>query len=337
MHIFIYCICIYKLTYLCKSTLIFLGYIPLTDEDGDALPVSNAFKLEQYYFARLIHIIYNNDTDIHVLLYSTYRNCCLSTPAEASDSGSGSGSGSSGNGSSSVSQLRLPFLVPPLVYACLALVRRIYDRELDSLTFTPISIPEEQEQPLQLQQHQPQQQVQRKEGEESQHTAPITVTTAVPTAAASTTATTAPTPSTLRFSSLQLLQFILELITLFSTGHNSDLSLSLSLQAALAADECRHSIITYEFIQAAFLLYETDITNSQTQVRVLISLISTLTYCKHILYDDYEALTTKIAQYATKLLRKSDQSRCITLTTHVFIGASDERALECLQRALKVS
>ena len=218
--------------------------------------------------------------------------------------------------------MRLPFLVPPLVYACLALVRRVYDRELDSLTFTLIPISTEQQEQVQ------------KEGEErevSQHTIPTTVPTIT------TAVTTAVTSTTLRFSSLQLLQFILELITLFSTGHNSDLSISLSLQAALAADECRHSIITYEFIQAAFLIYESDITNSQTQVRVLISLISTVTYCKHILYDDYEGLTTKIAQYANKLLRKADQSRCITLTTHVFIGTSDERALECLQRALKVS
>ena len=215
----------------------------------------------------------------------------------------------------------------------MALVRRIYDRELDSLTFTPTPLLEEQ--PLQLQQVYKEGQ---EEGEESQHTIPTaTATTAAPVPLAS-ALTSSTTTSTLRFSSLQLLQFILELTTLFSTGHNSDLSLSLSLslQAALAADECRHSIITYEFIQAAFLIYETDITNSQTQVRVLISLISTVTQCRHILYDDYEALTTKLAQYANKLLRKADQSRCITLTTHVFIGTSDERALECLQRALKV-
>lgn len=97
----------------------------------------------------------------------------------------------------------------------------------------------------------------------------------------------------------------------------------------------------------AFLLYESEITDSKSQVRSLTAIIGSLLNCKNFTEEDYEALITKAAQYANRLLKKPDQSRMITLCSHLFSppGAdlnatpySDpDRVLECLQRALKVA
>ena len=122
----------------------------------------------------------------------------------------------------------------------------------------------------------------------------------------------------------------------------------------------------------AFLLYEIEISDSKAQVRCLTAVIGTLLNCKNFSDDDYEALITKAAQYANKLLRKPDQSRMVVLCSHLFshpyrIKASNlsveggvggvgggggggeiestertpysdpDRVLECMQKALKVA
>jgi vacuolar protein sorting-associated protein 35 len=103
----------------------------------------------------------------------------------------------------------------------------------------------------------------------------------------------------------------------------------------------------------AFLLYESEITDSKTQVRSLTAIVGSLLNCKNFTEEDYEALITKAAQYANRLLKKPDQSRMITLCSHLFsppapapagdlnanaTSYSDpDRVLECLQRALKVA
>lgn len=116
----------------------------------------------------------------------------------------------------------------------------------------------------------------------------------------------------------------------------------------------------------AFLLYEIEISDSKAQVRCLSAVIGTLLNCKNFSDEDYEALITKAAQYANKLLRKPDQSRMVVLCSHLFShpsrvkgpsSSSDgdtanaaategaerspyndpDRVLECMQRALKVA
>jgi vacuolar protein sorting-associated protein 35 len=115
----------------------------------------------------------------------------------------------------------------------------------------------------------------------------------------------------------------------------------------------------------AFLLYEIEISDSKAQVRCLSAVIGTLLNCKNFSDEDYEALITKAAQYANKLLRKPDQSRMVVLCSHLFSHpnrvkapslSSDgdtaaaategterspyndpDRVLECMQRALKVA
>merc|ERR1712127_591675 len=61
---------------------------------------------------------------------------------------------------------------------------------------------------------------------------------------------------------------------------------------------------------------------------------------------EYEALITKTAQYAAKLLKKPDQCRMVCLCSRLFyVGGKDDvntyrnpqRVLECLQRGLKIA
>ena len=140
-------------------------------------------------------------------------------------------------------------------------------------------------------------------------------------------------------------------------------SLSLFMKAA---DECQYHAISYEFIKDAFLLYESEISDSKAQVRSLTAIVGSLLNCRYFTVEDYEALITKAAQYANKLLKKPDQSRMIALCAHLFsppgsatsevrsdsceisitakaVGdavttyCDPDRVLECMQRALKVA
>lgn len=68
----------------------------------------------------------------------------------------------------------------------------------------------------------------------------------------------------------------------------------------------------------AFILYEDELTDSKAQVRALVSMAGTLLSCEGFDPADYDALATKTAQYAAKLLKKPDQCRMVTLCSHLF-------------------
>lgn len=54
------------------------------------------------------------------------------------------------------------------------------------------------------------------------------------------------------------------------------------------------------------------------QVRALVLMAGTLSSCQGFDPADYDALATKTAQYAAKLLKKPDQCRMVTLCSHLF-------------------
>lgn len=151
-----------------------------------------------------------------------------------------------------------------------------------------------------------------------------------------------------QISSRKVFQFVIEVLTALATAH-PDISLKLFLLAAQAADECQYAAISYEFIKEGLLIYEAEISDSKAQVNALTSIICTLLNCKCFPTEDYETLITKTAQYANKLLDKSDQCRMITLCSHLFwprdaegTGFGDrysdcDRVLECMQRSLKIA
>ena len=65
-------------------------------------------------------------------------------------------------------------------------------------------------------------------------------------------------------------------------------------------------------------MYEDELSDSKAQVRALVSMAGTLLSCEGFDPVDYDALATKTAQYAAKLLKKPDQCRMVTLCSHLF-------------------
>ncbi|CAM9200242.1 unnamed protein product [Phaeothamnion confervicola] len=195
--------------------------------------------------------------------------------------------------------------------------------------------------------------------------------TALPVTAALPAASPPPMPPLLprpQFSSRKVFQFVHEVVTAMAPAFPG-MSLKLFLHCAIAGDRAGFKAIAYEFVSQAFILYEDEITDSRAQMRALEQMVGTLVACGGFDDTDYDALATKTAQYAAKLLKKPDQCRMIVLCSHLFwvpeTGASGggiggtgggggvgiggwaggrqrgyrdgRRVLECLQRALKIA
>ena len=120
----------------------------------------------------------------------------------------------------------------------------------------------------------------------------------------------------------------------------------------MAASIAPFQAIAYEFMKEALILYETDITDSKAQVRVLKAIIGTLLNCGNFSAEDYDNVTTKLCQYSNKLLKKPDQCQMVTLCSHLFWPpcgllpdgrnrfADDPKmygkSLECVKRAINI-
>ena len=138
---------------------------------------------------------------------------------------------------------------------------------------------------------------------------------------------------------------------------NSEMGLKLYLQAALTADRFAGSRkepsplldtygpMPYELITQAFVLFEQGLSDAKVQHRALVCIMGTLLECRSLSDEDYQNLVTKTAQLSAKLMRKSDQCLLVAQCAHLFYPAEHldiayrnaPRALECLQRALKLA
>lgn len=262
--------------------------------------LSSKFKEEQYLVARMPHLMRSDDTDNLLALLKVARAAFA------------------GGGSS-----RIQFTFPPLVFAAIALTRKVHEREKVYA-----------------------------EAKKHADNEGIEVEDEI----------TPPKESTRK-----VFHFVIEVIAALATSH-PETAMKLYLQAAQAADDFGYHAISYEFVKEALLIYEQDITDSKLQVNMLTLTIGTLLQCKCFPRDDYEALITKAAQYANRLLKKPDQCRMVSLCSHLFCpthpvnaavaeekeGDSDtggasipaprvqtytdcDKLLECMQRALKVA
>lgn len=73
------------------------------------------------------------------------------------------------------------------------------------------------------------------------------------------------------------------------------------------------------------------------KVRALVSMAGTLLSCTGFDPADYDALATKTAQYAAKLLKKPDQCRMVTLCSHLFWSHEEVRQYcVCKRRSVGV-
>ena len=117
---------------------------------------------------------------------------------------------------------------------------------------------------------------------------------------------------------------------------SAELFLNLALQLAVTADLCESvskqngnektifNPVTYEFVTQAFLSYESEISDSNSQKSAITSIVGTLLSLKSVDAVDYEALITKTTQYAARLLKKTDQCKMILLCSHLFFTGEKE-------------
>ncbi|KAI8140334.1 vacuolar protein sorting-associated protein 35 [Fennellomyces sp. T-0311] len=121
------------------------------------------------------------------------------------------------------------------------------------------------------------------------------------------------------------------------------------LLAGQSADECGFEEIAYEFFVQAFTIYEESISESRAQFQAITCIIGALQQTRVFSAETYDTLITKAALHSAKLLKKPDQSRAVTLSSHLWWSDEEEkageegpfrngkRALECLQKALKIA
>lgn len=176
-----------------------------------------------------------------------------------------------------------------------------------------------------------------------------------------------PTDEVPQFTTRKIFHFIIDIISAIAASGNPEMALKLFLMAAISADECVRiafalenisistsplRAIAYEFFKEALILYETDITDSKAQVRALKAIVGTLLVCSNFSLEDYENLSTKLCQYANKLLKKNDQCQMVALCSHLFwppsinvLGGCNRffnepkmynRSLECIKRAINI-
>ncbi|KAI7904170.1 vacuolar protein sorting-associated protein 35 [Cokeromyces recurvatus] len=121
--------------------------------------------------------------------------------------------------------------------------------------------------------------------------------------------------------------------------------LHLFLLAGQSADECGFEEIAYEFFVEAFTIYEESISESKAQYQAITCIVGALQQTRVFSVDHYDTLITKAALHSSKLLKKPDQCRGVYLSSHLWWATGDseplfrdgKRALECLQKALKIA
>jgi hypothetical protein len=109
----------------------------------------------------------------------------------------------------------------------------------------------------------------------------------------------------------------------------------LYLNAAATADRCSRlalqshgsyhdfPAITYEFFTQALTIYDEccSTVDSKQQVIFLSALIGTLLVCRCCDTQDYDNLSTKLAQNSARLLSKVDQCKLLLKCAHLFFSA----------------
>ncbi|KAG7267128.1 hypothetical protein CRUP_021778 [Coryphaenoides rupestris] len=149
----------------------------------------------------------------------------------------------------------------------------------------------------------------------------------------------------------KIFSFAHQTISALIKAELAELPLRLFLQGALAAGEIafeNHETVAYEFMSQAFSLYEDEISDSKAQLAAIMLIIGTFEHTRCFSEENHEPLRTQCALAASKLLKKPDQCRAVSVCAHLFwSGRSTEkngeeirdgkRVMECLKKALKIA
>jgi len=151
----------------------------------------------------------------------------------------------------------------------------------------------------------------------------------------------------------KIFQFCHQTIGSLIKAELAELPLRLFLQGAVAASEIdfeNHETVAYEFMSQAFTLYEDEISDSKAQLAAITLIISTFERMTCFGEENHGPLRTQCALAASKLLKKPDQCRGVTICAHMFWAAKvrqedgtsremldGKRVVECLKKGLRIA
>lgn len=101
-------------------------------------------------------------------------------------------------------------------------------------------------------------------------------------------------------------------------AHYPELTLRLFVQAAQAAAVCNFEAIAYEFVAQAFLAYEDSIADSKAQAAAISYITTGLHEIDTFSVENFDILSSRATQHASKLLKKTDQCRAVYNCAHLF-------------------
>jgi len=135
-----------------------------------------------------------------------------------------------------------------------------------------------------------------------------------------------------QISAKKVLEFVHQTMTKALGPEYPEVTFRLYLNAAQASNVCGFSNITYEFTTQAYYLYETAIADSKAQIDAITLMVGHVQNLRILSEEEYETFSTKTTLYASRLLRKSDQCRMLSLCANLFWSpeSSEENPLDLL-------
>jgi len=140
-------------------------------------------------------------------------------------------------------------------------------------------------------------------------------------------------------------KYVSNLVTLTRSGSNSPNSLitfNLYLQSALQTGKCGLSTYAYGFLtQGALTVFEEDnFSQASFQYEAIRQLINTVEATDSLEPENYENLSKRIAQHASKLSQPEHQARATLAASHLFISSKlkeSKNCLACLNKAISIT
>ncbi|CAL1547440.1 unnamed protein product [Lymnaea stagnalis] len=147
----------------------------------------------------------------------------------------------------------------------------------------------------------------------------------------------------------KIFQFCHQTIGALIKAEQAEIPLRLFLQGSLVAGQIgfeNSETVAYEFLTQAFSIYEDEISDSKAQLAAITLIIGTLEQMSCFGEENQEPLFTQCALAASKLLKKPDQCRGVSVSSHLFWSGKSakggelrdaKRVSDCLKKGVKIA
>eukprot|EP01122_Echinamoeba_exundans_P013537 TRINITY_DN5923_c0_g2_i1.p1 TRINITY_DN5923_c0_g2~~TRINITY_DN5923_c0_g2_i1.p1 ORF type:complete len:827 (-),score=251.60 TRINITY_DN5923_c0_g2_i1:18-2384(-) len=140
----------------------------------------------------------------------------------------------------------------------------------------------------------------------------------------------------------RVIRFAYELVVALEDSNVPQVTLNLYLQCSLSASRCGFDNFAYEFFTKAFTVYEDKMAKEQYDcIRII---IATARQLHSIDEENMDVLAANTAQHAGRLMKRHEQCRAVSLSSHLFWQTDRpqafqdaERVYQCLLKARKVA